>query len=81
METKEELEQHEKYASFFPGRGYRKNESEIQESRLIKLEKEKVFLKRKVGIFSEDPKAEIEKQKEEMHTGDDFRKLGRRGMI
>lgn len=34
--------------------GNRKNESEIRESKLIKLGKGKVFLKRKVGIFSEE---------------------------
>lgn len=43
---------HERYASFLsPGQEYRKKGSEIQESRLIKMKEEKVFLRRKVDIF------------------------------
>lgn len=51
---------------------------EIQESRLIKLEKEKFSLRERLVYFQKTTKPEIEKQEEEVHIGNDFRKLGSR---
>lgn len=51
LEIKETLEWYEKHAPLHQDRNTRRMRDEVQESRLIKLEERKVFLRRKGDIF------------------------------